>query len=408
MRRIPQRYRVLVGCLICQMGLGLAYIFGPLLKHIVADLGWTRAAFSAGTGPLLLSVALASPLIGAATDRFGARRVLSLAALTLALALWLFSSMQSLPQLYATNLLLGLSIAGLGDIPVGAVAARWFAGGRGLALGVIYSGSNLGGAAVAIMAASITEAASWRSAMSTGALLSLLVILPVAWFAVREPRGAAVETGTAAGGPEGEGPALGLGQAMRTRSFWMLAAALFIFYFYYLAVNQHLVAFLSDSGLSDAAAARRFSASIAVGIAGKLGIGLLTFRVNKKAALLLNFALLAVGSCFFLAVNVPWLLMGLLLAHGFAVAAENVLLPLIVADCFGVRNMARIYGTLMLALLPGGFLGPVFAGFVFDTTGGYAPAFATFAALNAAGLGLLALVRRERERACLCARAGLS
>ena len=88
-----------------------------------------------------------------------------------------------------------------------------------------------------------------------------------------------------------------------------------------------------------------------------------------------------------------------LAVHGFTVAAENVLLPLIVADCFGVRNMARIYGTLMLALLPGGFLGPVFAGFVFDATGGYAPAFASFAVLNAAGLGLLALVRRETSGA---------
>ena len=395
MSRIPSRYWILIGCLVCQMGLGLAYIFGPLLKHITTDLGWTRAAFSAGTGPLLISVALASPLIGAATDRFGARRVLSLATLVLALALWSFSSMQSLAGLYATNLLLGVAIAGLGDIPVGAVAARWFASGRGLALGVIYSGSNLGGAAVAMAAADIAAAASWRTAMLAGAALSLALILPFAALVVREPRRHEVRSGPASGDPEGEGPALTLGEALRTRSFWILAAALFIFYFYYLAVNQHLVAFLSDSGLSDAAAARRFSASIAVGIAGKLGIGLLTFRLSKKVALLLNFALLAVGSCFFLAVDVPWLLMGLLLVHGFAVAAENVLLPLIVADCFGVRNMARIYGTLMLALLPGGFLGPVFAGFVFDTTGGYGPAFATFAALNAAGLGLLALVRRE-------------
>jgi cyanate permease len=71
------------------------------------------------------------------------------------------------------------------------------------------------------------------------------------------------------------------------------------------------------------------------------------------------------------------------------------MLPLIVADCFGVRHMARIYGVLMFALLPGGALGPIFAGAVFDARGSYAWAFGTYAALNALSLLALAFVRRE-------------
>jgi MFS family permease len=137
---------------------------------------------------------------------------------------------------------------------------------------------------------------------------------------------------------------------------------------------------------------------VALGILAKLGIGVIADRVPSRTALLANFALLTLASWLLLAVGTTGALPVFLVAHGFATAAENVLLPLIVAHCFGVRNLARIYGALMLALAPGGILGPIFAGAVFDRTGGYTAAFVTFAALNLAGLGSLLLVRRETGR----------
>jgi cyanate permease len=176
---------------------------------------------------------------------------------------------------------------------------------------------------------------------------------------------------------------------------------LFAFYFYYLGVIQHLIAFLSDSGFSDPQAARRFGGAVAVGILGKLAIGLLADRIRAKPALLLNFSLVALASLLLLQVQRPGVLLAFLVVHGFAVAAENVLLPLVVVEAFGIRHMARIYGALMFALLPGGVLGPIFAAHVYDTRGSYEPAFATFAALNAAALLALCLVRRETRTAVL-------
>jgi MFS family permease len=166
------------------------------------------------------------------------------------------------------------------------------------------------------------------------------------------------------------------------------------FYFYYIGVNNHLVAFLSDSGLSDAEAARRFSAAVAFGVAGKIGAGLLADRIPKRTAILVNFGLMTCGSVLLLQVGrAPGLLPVFLILHGFTVAAENVVLPLIIVDCFGVRHLAQIYGAIMFALLPGGALGPMFAGWSFDTFGGYGVAFTTFAALNVVGLVALATVR---------------
>ena len=110
------------------MGLGFGYVVHGLAQagDVLAELGWTPGrAFSAAGGLLLLSMALASPVIGSLTDRFGPRRVLALSTLLLAAALASFGAMQSLPHFYATSLLFGLALTGLGDIPVGALAARW-------------------------------------------------------------------------------------------------------------------------------------------------------------------------------------------------------------------------------------------------------------------------------------------
>jgi len=74
-------FLVLLGCFVCQMGLGAGYIFGATLKHIVAEFDWSRTAFSAASAPLLASMALfpggvLGPVFaGAMFDRLGDYRI---------------------------------------------------------------------------------------------------------------------------------------------------------------------------------------------------------------------------------------------------------------------------------------------------------------------------------------------
>lgn len=389
--RSAARWWVLLGCLVCQMGLGLGgYVFAAFLKPVVTDLGWSRAGFAGAGGPLLLGMACASPLIGALTDRLGPRVVFTGAISFVAAVLLGLSAMDAVWQLYVLGILLGVGITGLGDIPVGAVVARWFGRQRGLALGLVYVGSNIGGALVPLVAVSVAEESSWRMALRVLAVGGWLLIVPFALFVVRERADAASDAHDAVP----VGPGLDLAEARRTASFWLLGFVLFAFYFYYLGVNNHLVAFLSDSGFSDAAAAARFSFAVGIGVAGKVGMGLLADRVPIRFATMLTFGLMTLGSLALLAVGeTPGVLPWFLAIHGFTVAAENVMLPLLVAHCFGVQHMAQIYGALMFALLPGGALGATFAGFVHDQMDTYWPAFALFAGLNLVGLVALAFVR---------------
>jgi len=382
--------RAVLGALLCQTGLGLGgYVFAAFLKPIVADLGWSRTAYSVSSLPILLAMSLGSPLVGAATDRFGPRRVFSAGILIVAAALTGLSAMQSLVEFYAWGFLLGLGVTGLGDIPAGTVVARHVRSGTGLALGVAYIGSNIGGALVPIVATGIAEDSSWRVALRVLAVLGLAVILPAACWVVPDggPAGEDSIAARRAAAEEGATAA----EARRTREFAILFAVLVLFYVYYLGVNHHLVAYLSDEGFSDAAAARHFGYVVGVGIAGKLAIGAVADRLGLRRAVLITFGALTAASWMLLALGAaPWLMPIFLTVHGFTVAAENVLLPLAVAACFGPRHLPAIYGALMLALLPGGTIGPAISGWSFDTLGTYRPAFAIFAVGNVAALAALA------------------
>jgi hypothetical protein len=68
---IRGRERIVLGCFLCQLGVGFTYLFSPLLREVTADLGWTRATFAAARGPYLFAIAAASPFVGHLTGRYG-------------------------------------------------------------------------------------------------------------------------------------------------------------------------------------------------------------------------------------------------------------------------------------------------------------------------------------------------
>jgi MFS family permease len=392
--------RVVLGCLVCQIGLGFGYVYGPLLPDITEDLGLSRAAFSSARLPLLFAISSVSPLLGWAVLRFGARAVVVTSTLMLAASFAWGSRAQSLWDLWAANLVLGLATTGLGDISVGAVVAQWISRGRGLALGIVYTGSNLGGMVLAPLATWLAARGSWREALLVIGISGALFILPFAVFAVRERRGSAadpaserIEPGRASV-PETGGD-LTAAQALKTRSFWILAVATFSFFFYFLAILEHFVAALTGAGIERQAAAAWYSAAIGMGLVSKIAMGLFADRLSPRLAILTDYGLLAISSLLMLAVPAPGFLPVFVATFGFAYAARDVVTPLAIAECFGVRYLATIYGAVMVVLAPAGTLGGIFAGWCFDRSGSYDLALQVFAAINLLVFASLFWLRSE-------------
>jgi predicted MFS family arabinose efflux permease len=391
---------VVLGCLVCQMGLAFGYVFSGLATDMLDEMGWTRGEFSFARIPQLAIMAAASPIVGTLVIRVGAKRVLTSAIALLGVTLLLMSRLDGLHQYYALMVLLGVGLTGVGDITVGQTVSQWIERGRGFALGVVYIGSNLGGVLLVPLAVTVAERASWRTALAGLGVGAMVIMLPAALLMVRDADSRPSSAGDArVRDVDVEGDRdLDIRQALRTRSFWILAFSLFAFFFYFLAMLEHMVLFLTDSGLARSQAVALYASAIGLGIWSKLGLGLVADRIPEKAVLVLDYALLTLSSLLLFALPHAWLSWAFVACFGISYAARDVVYPLIVTRCFGLRYMAQIYGALMVTLVLGAS-GAWFAASVHDRTESYDFAFQVFAGLNLVALGLLTLVRDERPDA---------
>lgn len=396
-------FGVALGCLVCQMGLGLTYIRTGMAPELIEGLGLTgRTELSGAATPQLIFQALASPLVGILAVRLGASRVLAISAALFAFVFFGFSRIESLAHLYVVAAGIGLCAAGMGDITVGHVVSQWFHRNRGLALGIAYAGSNLGGSVMVALVSQVTNQTSWREGILAIVPVALFVLLPTALFLVREPE-VSPHAETSSGSPSTalEDADLDLRGALRTRSFWILTVTLFTFFFFFTGILDHLVLFLVDTGLTKSEARTYFGQAVGLGVFSKILGGFLSDRIPQVRAVQVVYGILALSSLVLVAEIYhphPVLIATFVFSWGFSQACRDVVYPLVLSHCFGDRYLGEIYGAMTLTLFPGGALGPIFAAQLYDRLGDYELAFAAFALLNVGAFLALLFVRDERER----------
>lgn len=172
MKKLPLAEQVLPGWLLILWQIGFQLLYGLLDDEIAADLdlslpeqAWVGLAF-------LLPYASMQWRTGRMVDRWGARRLLALAALGCSLGAWLFSVADGLPMVFAGRFVTGLSAAFA--FPAVAQLLRLSCNGRlfSLAMALLESCIGFGSAAVAMLLL-WQPTWSWRVVTQLEALLVL-------------------------------------------------------------------------------------------------------------------------------------------------------------------------------------------------------------------------------------------
>jgi len=378
------------------MGLGYQYLYGALQPDVTQELGLGRGAYAAAGQARNYVIALTGPLVGMLLVRFGARPVFAVSLCILSTAALLLSTVDHWTQLLGATLLLGVGISGIGDITVGHAVSGWVRRSRGAALGFVYTASNFGGMLIVPLVAGIAAEESWRDAVRWTAIATLLLLLPFSALIRPAPDDDDPDEPTAPEPDEGE---LDLRAAMRTRSFWILVFVHFTYFAYAVAVTEHFISYLLDAGVSREVAVSRWSTAVGLGILSKLSFGVISDRIPARYGMTLLLGLIALSSLTLLLPPSELVVWVFVVFFGFSYAARDVVTPLIVIDCFGLRYMAKIYGAIFPTLMIGGGAGGILSGLCFDSLGTYTPAFITLAALNVLAASLAPLLRPERSDA---------
>jgi MFS family permease len=169
-----------------------------------------------------------------------------------------------------------------------------------------------------------------------------------------------------------------LGEAVRTRTFWIMVIMGFTLYFVHTSIGVHMGVYFRDVGLGPTSTALAISLSWIVSAIGSVGWGVVTDRVPIRYAYSLMFLIQAVSTLYLMLVGGT---LGIFLAaalFGVVSSASNVIPSVMYANYFGRSSLGRIRGVGEVGVLLGQATGPITAGILFGLQGNYDAIFTVF------------------------------
>ncbi|HWS74764.1 MAG TPA: MFS transporter [Quisquiliibacterium sp.] len=361
----PEALAVACAALMFALTLGIrqsqALFIGPL--NTATGLGLASISLAFGIGQLAWG--FAQPLAGAAAARWGTTPVLVIGALMVAAGTALTPYADSLMSLVLLIGVLGAGGAGVAgpSILMAAVNRVVPLERRGIASGLVNAGGSFGQFTVVPLAQLLMGTAGWASALlMLGAAATLVVPLALMLRA-----GAGDGAATAA--PEAD---VRIRDAVRDRNFHLVFAGFFVCGFHVAFIATHLPGVVAACGLPPSVGAWSLALIGLFNMAGSLGIGWAVGRWRSKSLLSLLYASRAVAVLAFLAAPKTELTFVLFSAViGLTYLSTVPPTAGLVAKFYGPRNMATLFGVVMMSHQVGGFLGAWLGGKAFEATGSY-------------------------------------
>ena len=361
--------------LILMLGFGGMNIIAPLSSEIDNDIGLTLTQLGATIAFFTLASPLFSPIGGVLTDKYGARLVMVIAGLIVAVAGAARYFVTGPNQLIALMFVYGVGFACYGPVIPKALSAVFSASEFGKANGIVWSAIWVGSTLAFFLAVNVLSPffGGWRMMMIAIGVLS--AISAIAWALVfRDPVAeysqGDTETGVSqeeSGVPEESGFAT-FRKVLCIGNIWWLS----IYYAFCIAgllsILSLLPRVLEDRGLAQPGmlAALLTGTMVASSILG----GMLSDRFGRKHVLVVSAIVFGLSIPSLLIFSGPLLMICLVIAG----AAAGPFVPVSTAmpvemPAIGPVLAGTALGILFMIGNTGGFFGPIIAGWLMETTG---------------------------------------
>jgi MFS family permease len=382
---------------------GIRFAIGPFLKPMVADLDLDRGSFSLVIALGLLVYGVFQPFVGALIDRLGSRTLVVGGALLMGASLVATGYVTKLWHLYLWfGIVSSVGLAATGPVVGSAVLSAWFARRRTTALSLLGSASMAGMTLLVPATMWCVLTFGWRTTYVLYGVASVLLIVPLGLFFVRNTPEALGLTpdGQPVAPSKGAAPAerTDLADASRTLPFWQLSLGLFTCGFSMSLLSAHGVPMLTDHGYHPMVAS--WTLGVLGGSSAAFGIvlGALSDRFGRRpmlAWLYASRALIFLG--FFLIRDQPVVILAVAVLGGVSMAGTVAMASALTAEIYGRLSVGSVFGTMFLVHQIGGGIGSWLSGALYEMTGGYGAAFVVNSALLLVA-GLLSITINERSR----------
>ena len=393
-------------------------IFGLLVKPMQAEFDWSRGEVTSAAFLNLVVYAASLLVTGRLYDRWGPKWVIAGSALFVTLGYSLMATIHSLWQLILCyGVLAGAGLGGTSVALFGSMMGRWFEKRRGLAISLALAGYPIGQFVLLPLLSDAVLIDGWRSTCLWLAVVTLIVNLVLALWVVRGdpaklkmlPYGSGTDSRTVehatpttkqvtdAPGDTALAHDLTLAQAMRTRSLWLFTAVMFVCGAGDFLLVNHIVAMVSDHGVSEAMGASMLAWAGLLGLAGMLLAGPVADAVGNKLPVAATFAVRTILFSMLLFTKGTTVFWVFALGLGFTLPITAPILPALVSKLYGIRHIGFICGFVTTIHMLGGGVWSYMGGVIFDRTHGYDLVMLLSAVTSALAVVCTLLIRDERH-----------
>jgi MFS family permease len=358
------------------IGFGCVYSFSAFIDSLQQEFGASRGSVSLVFSLAGLLYFTTGSISGPLADRFSSRRVALIGMILIGAGLALASVAHGLVEVYAAyGLGVGFGV-GFSYVPAMGAVQRWFIRHRGFASGIASSGIGAGTLAVPPLAALLIAQLGWRETYLVLGVLAAMLGIGAALLLENDPhdRGLYPDGDTKNDAPPAartSSAGVSIAQAVRSKRFLGLYAACLFCALGVFVPFVHLTPYALDHGMAKSSAV--FLVSV-IGIGSTVGrfcLGGLADRLGRRRSLMAMFAGMAVSLVIWGASTTFWPLAIFAFIFGTAYGGWVALLPSVVMDYFGGRNVSGIIGVLYTSAGVGTLIGPSAAGFAYDIGGSY-------------------------------------
>ena len=354
---------------------------GLFMEPLGREFGWSRTLLSSGMSISAVTTFLLSPLFGLLIDRLGTRRLalpgLALMALTIASLALLNGSVVMWFVIWTVYA--GAALATKSTVWTAAVASAFDAG-RGLAMGLVLSGSALAQGITPPLTNWLIATQGWRMAFVWLGLGWGSLVLALCFFWLFDGYDASRRARAANPDPSvsksllGDSPGLSVAEAWRSIALWRIAISTFVIMVVTIALVVHQIPILQSIGVERTTAATYAGIAGLFGVAGKLVTGWL---LDRYAARWVGGLTLGATSLTFILLLLPdrstAIIFLAMLINGYAAGTKLQIAGYLTSAYGGMKNFGLIFGTMASLIAAGSGLGPLIAGFIFDQYGSYDP-----------------------------------
>ena len=372
------------------------------------DLGWSRTLIAGAASVGGLAATVASPVVGWALDRYGARVILTGSVLVMGLST-VSLAWATVPiafyLAYGTGRVIFSSPMNIGS---SVVVSRWFVRRRGRATGILFLSHSLGMITFPLIAGLVIKYRGWEDAwIVLGVLVWVLALGPVSMLVRQSPESVGLlpdgdlpteqDDETLAESPAGE-QNWTLKEAMRTPTLWLLALATGSLYLLQSGTNIHQGAYFLDQGLGVGVSAATLSMNAVFTGVGSLFWGWLVDKAPVRYTYAGVALMMAVALILFPIADTVVEALTVAAIFGMSVGGILVVPVVAYANYFGRQSLSAIRGVTEPLVSLGQAIGAVFSGIVYDVTGSYKDAFLILGILGFATIGMLLATSAPKKK----------